>query len=91
MDKIITDPNNKPVTSTWADDITVITSSHLDCMKVLIIQEQVSQRINLPLSPKKAQLLIIYPKDYNGKRWKVGTYIYHVQIKKHVKILGLIF
>ena len=43
MDKCVSDPNNRPVTTTWADDITVIASSHLDCVKVLYAQKRISK------------------------------------------------
>ena len=81
----------KAVTCTWADDITVITSSHTDCLKVIFKQEEVSKRINLPLSAKKAQLLIIYPRNYRKRKYLAGDFIRNIKVLKQIKILGLVF
>ncbi len=77
--------------STWADDITVITNNRTDACRVIRTQLRVSKQINLPLSAKKAQLLIIYPKNFKGKRRKAGSYLSGIKVLKHVKVLGLVF
>ncbi len=85
------DQKDKPVVSTWADDITVITNNRTDACRTIRTQLQVSKRINLPLSAKKAQLLIIYPRNFKGKRRRPGQYLSGIRVLRHVKILGLIF
>ena len=96
MIKCGSDPeNNPPVASTWADDVTVITNNRTDACRVIRTQLRVSKKINLPLSAKKAQLLIIYPKKFKEsiteKRIKAGSHLSGIEVQKHIKILGLIF
>jgi hypothetical protein len=91
VEKCGSDQEDPPLVSTWADDITVVANSRVDACRVIRTQLKVSQQINLPLSAKKAQLLIIYPKNYKGEKRKVGKYLERIRILKHVKVLGLIF
>jgi len=91
VEKCGSDQEDPPLVSTWADDITVVANSRVDACRVIRTQLKVSQQINLPLSAKKAQLLIIYPKNYKGEKRKAGKYLERIKILKHVKVLGLIF
>jgi len=74
---------------TWADDISVIANNRITASKVIWNQKKLSQEIRMPFSKKKAQLVILYPKNYKGKKMRIGSYLEGIEVQRKVKILGL--
>jgi hypothetical protein len=66
-----------------------VTNNRITATKVIQAQKNISKELTLPLAENKAQLTIIYPRNYRGQKIKKGTYICNIRVTKSIKVLGL--
>ena len=83
------DPERTPLFATWADDINSVSYDLTTLCKIIRTTRATSKDMDLPLSPGKTQLLVIYPPNYKKKRYRPGDYIEGIRLSGSIKILGL--
>ncbi len=90
----ITEAQNTPTrhSSTpynWADDINSVTNDILALKNIIRQQRESSEKLKLPFSTAKTQLLAIYPKNWQYNKLKIGEKVLGIKVCKSLKILGL--